>query len=159
MAVGCYVEVEFEDAGPAIATRVYKLRDDYADDGTDWDTAVTDAAALITQLDLATMDHIKSHTLKFKVVDSGAAANVAANNNVEAFTRCVGDVFGNKLSFSVPAWDDVTFDKAPNGLLSAAYQAIANQIALLTRDPATSQEWTGEWSQSRGMKRGQRLVK
>lgn len=159
MAVNCFVLVEFEDAGPSIATRRYCLRPTYADNGSDWGTAITDAASLITQLDLATMDHIKSHTLEFKIVDTGAAANVAANNNTEAFSRATGDITGKKLSFSVPAWDDVVYDKAPNGLLSPEYGAVADAIALLTKDPATLESWTVGWSQSRGMKRGQRLVK
>lgn len=159
MAVACYVNVEFEDAGPMIATRKYALVDDYANDGSDWDTAVTDAAALVTALDVLTMDHIKSHTLEFRIIDSGAAANVAANNNTEGFTRTTITSTGKKSHFSVPAWDDVTFDKSSNGLLSAAYQTAADTVAALIRDPQTLSVWTADWSQSRGIKRTQRLVK
>jgi len=159
MAVACYVVVGFEDASTAIATRRYALVDDYADNGSDWATAVTDAAALITGLDVLTMDHIAYHFLEFQIVDAGAAANVAANNNTEAFTRTHWVSTGKDSHFSVPAWDDVTFAKAKNGLLSAAYQTAANTVAALIRDPQGLEAWTAEFSQSRGIKRGQRLVR
>ena len=159
MAVDCYLTVTFRDAGDNLATRRYLLLDQYADAGTDWATAVTDAAALIVNLETCTMDHIDSHQLEFLIVDGGAAANVAANNNTEAFSRCTTDTTGKTRSFSVPAWDDVVFSKAKNGLLSDAYQTNAILIASKTRDPDTKEAWTSEWSQSRGIKRGQRLVK
>jgi len=159
MAVDALVTVGFEDASTAIAERTYMLADTYANDGSDWDTAVTDAAALITQLDFMTMDHIAYHYLAFKIVDSGAAANVAANNNTEAFIRTTLDASGKVAGFSVPAWDDVTFSKAKNGLLSSAFNAYAEAATALIRDPKTGGAWTHQWSQSRGIKRGQRLVK
>lgn len=159
MPVACYVEVEFEDAGPRIARRTFALINDYADDGSDWDAAVTAAANLITALDVLTMDHIASHTLQFRIIDSGAAANAAANNNVEAFTRMHWVSTGKQTHFSVPAFDDITFDIAPNGLLSAAYNTAAAAVVALTRDPQGLEDWALDWSQSRGIKRGQRLVK
>jgi len=159
MAVDCVVAVVFRDAGNNLATRRYMLVDTYADAGTDWGTAVTNAATLITGLDVLTMDHIDSHTLEFTITDGGAAANVAANNNVEAFTRCTTTPSGLTRNFSVPAWDDVTFAKAANGLLSAAYQTAADTVAALIRDPLSGEDWAANWSQSRGLKRGQRLVK
>lgn len=159
MAVDCYVTVTFRDAGDNLATRRYLLLNQYADNGSDWNAAVTAAAALITGLDVLTMDHIDDHQLEFKITDSGSAANVAANNNVEAFTRCTTTASNFTRNFSVPAWDDVTFAKAANGLLSAAYQAAADTVAALIRDPLSGQAWTANWSQSRGLKRGQRLVK
>jgi len=159
MAVDCYVNVTFRDAGDNLATRRYLLINQYADAGTDWDTAVINAAALVTQLDIMTMDHIDSHQLEFLIPDSGAAANVAANNNTEAFTRVTTDTTGKTRNFSVPAWDDVVFAKAANGLLSAAYQTEAVALAAMLRDPETGEEITAQWSQSRGIKRGQRLVK
>lgn len=155
----CYVKVEFEDAGPRVATRNYLLVDDYANDGSDWDAAVTAAGLLVTALDILTMDHIKSHTLQFKLTDAGAAANVAANNNVEAFTRTHWVSNGKKSHWSVPAFDDVTFDISTNGLLSAAYDTAALAVTALTRDPEFVELWNQDFSQSRGMKRGQRLVK
>lgn len=159
MAVDCYVNVTYRDAGDNLATRRYLLLAQYADNGSDWATAVTNAASLITILDTLTMDHIDSHQLEFLIVDSGAAANIAANNNTEAFTRCITDTTGRTRNFSVPAWDDVTYAKSANGLLSAAYQAIAVTVADATRDPDTGEAWAAQWSQSRGIKRGQRLVK
>jgi len=159
MATDVYMNVVFRDAGDNLATRRYLLLNQYADNGTDFDAAVTAAGVLITALDVLTMDHIDSHTLEFQVTDSGAAANIAANNNTEGFSRAITVTSGFTTHFSVPAWDDVTFAKAANGLLSAAYQTAANAVAALIRDPASGQTITSPWSQSRGMKRGQRLVK
>lgn len=159
MAVDCYVNVTYRDAGDNLATRRYLLLATYADNGSDWATAVTNAASLVTLLESLTMDHIDSHQLEFLIVDSGAAANIAANNNTEAFTRCVTETTDRTRSFSVPAWDDVTYAKSSNGLLSAAYQTIAESVADATRDPDTKEPWEAQWSQSRGIKRGQRLVK
>jgi hypothetical protein len=159
MATACDVLVTFRDAGDNLATRRYRLLNDYGDDGTNWDVAVTNAATLITALDVLTMDHIDSHTLEFTLVDSGAAANIAANNNTEGFSRAVTATTNRTTHFSVPAWDDVTFAKAANGLLSAAYQTAADAVAALIRDREFNEAITSPWSQSRGIKRGQRLVK
>lgn len=159
MALDVFVRVAFDDAGPFRNIKEYMLNSTVGDDGTGFATTVADAAALITALDAVTMDHIAYHEIVVRVIDTGAAANVAANNSVEAFHRVIDSVTGEKAHFIVPAWDDVTYDKLPNGALSTAYNAVAAAIAPLILNPKTGNPVTYQDAQNRSTKRGQRQFK
>lgn len=148
------VEVSFIDAGPKTAKVIYPLRQKF--DTTDADTSIADIMTVVgtleTKLNVLTWDHVESLKVMFVVPGGGAAANVASNNQVHALTRCL-DGNGLKCAFDVPAWDDTTFDRDSNDLLSAAYNAAAQDVAdlLENRYPGggAADFATVEWSQSR----------
>jgi len=151
------VEVSFEDAGPTIVTRSYVLAQQY-DTANPTDTFADIIAAaddLITNLNVLTWDRITGHAVKILFVDGGAAPNIAANNSVHAFSRTL-DTDGNPGGFDVPAWDDATFDKSPQNMLSDAYNAAAAGVAVLLANTGIggyhSPMLTVEWSQNRGSK-------
>ncbi len=160
MAKTVFIKVPFHDAGDFPNERRYRLRQTMADDGSNMAAVLTAIADAVTALDVLTWDHIGDVTTEIVLPQAGAAANVAANNSVEAFSRTTIPSLGDKRShFSVPAWDDDVFDKAPNGLLSAAYDVAAATFNALICDPDTGANMDYVFSQNRGMKRGQRLVR
>lgn len=152
------VTVGFLDSAERIAERNYTLRTQYDDVANNYDDVVTDAASLITALDVCTMDHIEYYDITMRTIGGGAAPNVAANNQVVAFTR-VQDTDSNKGILEVPAWDDVVFDQDSNNLLNAAYNTAISAVALLTKNPDTGLDWkvSVDWTQSRTRKSGVRL--
>lgn len=152
------VKVGFLDSAERIAERSFLLRQTYDDVANDYDDVVTAAGLLITALDALTWDHIEYYDIQVRTAGTGAVANVAANNQVTAFTR-VMDVDGNAGSFEVPAWDDFTYDQDHNNLLSAAYNTAAAAVALLTRNPVSLVNWVVgvAFSQSRTRKSGIKL--
>ena len=151
---------KFIDAAPFPNKRQYRLAVQLADDGSNMAAVLTAAQAVITQLDVLTWDHIEENELRITIPQAGAAANIAANNNVEAFSRCHIPTLGDKKThFSVPAWDDLLYDQAPNHLLDATYDAAAATLAGLIVDLVTGEVLAYDFSQSRGIKRGQRLVR
>lgn len=145
------VDVGYRDAANRINERTYMLAELLMDDWSNFDDVETARASLVTALDVLTMDHIEYADLRIHHPETGAAANVAANNQVYAFVRTT-DEFGTKGGFYVNAWDDPVYSQDENGLLSAAFNTAAAAVALLTRNPDTEGTWTVDWSQSRGRK-------
>jgi hypothetical protein len=159
MALYVTVEVDFEDAGPFVVTKSYELHTTLGDDGTGMAQVITDAATLITDLDAVTWDHIKAHRIIVEIPDTGAAANVAANNSVELFCRCLDSVTGEPTHVIIPAWDDLVYDKNPNGSVSAALNAVAATVVGNLFNPKTHNPLTYVDAQNRATKRGQRQFK
>lgn len=150
------VEVDFLDSAERTATVVYQLRtrfDDAANAGAgNWAAVLTDADALFTALENLTWDQIPAYRVKMAVTTGSLSANVAANNQIRAFTR-VTLANGEQSSFEVPAWDDLTYDQDSNNLLSTAYNVAAQIVANLIEDiDTTSNMDTVNWSQSRTRK-------
>lgn len=150
------VTVGFVDSAERTAERVYLLAQEYDDVAEDFDLVMTAALALETALNVLTWDHIDYIKVAVIAGGAGASANVAANNQITAFTRTT-DTAGNKNYFEVPAWDDAVFDQDSNNLLSAAYNTAAAAVAALTRNPETMNDWSVDWSQSRTRKSGVKL--
>lgn len=155
------VTVGFLDSAERTAEVTYRLReqfDDAANAGAgNMDDVLTAVTALETALNVLTWDHIDYLKVAIQVDGGGAAANIAANNQVRAFTR-ITLANGEKSYFEVPAWDDATFDQDSNNLLSAAYNTAAAAVALLIEDPATGSDFSSvDWSQSRTRKSGVKL--
>lgn len=155
------VEVDYIDAAERVATKTYRLQNLYdttANTGAgNMGAILSDVSALLTALNVLTWDGIIEARPMLRV-PGGGSANIAANNQVEAFvrTRTSG---ANAGSFSVPAWDDDTFDQDNNNLLSAAFNTAAQAVADMLLDPATNDDLGDvQWSQSRAHKsRGKKL--
>lgn len=158
MAKAAYILVTFEDAGPFKNQRRYRLATDATDDLSNAAAVLTNMNACLTNLTILSWDGITDCTLEIGYPQAGVAAE-EANNNVEAFMRCTDSVTGKKTHVSIPAWNDTVFDKASNGLLSAAWGVAAGIFVALIKEPETGNALNLEFSQSRGIKRGQRLVK
>lgn len=156
------VEVDFLDSAERTATVSYLLQQQYdttANTGAgNMDDVLTAASDLVTALDVLTWDHISQHRVSLVVPDSGASANVAANNQVVAFSRVV-DAGGANGRFEVPAWDDAVYDQDSNNLLSPAYNVAASLATNLLKNPDTGSDFGNvSWSQSRAHKsRGKKL--
>lgn len=150
-----FVTVGFQDDAGTIAEREYLLRLQYDDVLENYGDINTQAAALITALDVATMDKIAYYFTKVKTIGGGAAPNDASNNQIVAYTR-YQDVNGVKGSIEVPAWDTALYEMDENGLLNALYNTDASAIGLVTRNPDTGDNWkvSVDWTQSRTRKRG-----
>lgn len=159
MARDVFMVPTFRDAGPFDNQRTYRLLQTMADDGSDMDDVLAAAVIVLAALETLSWDQIPEYELRIKIPTASAAANIAANNNVEAFIRTASSVTGDRMSVSVPAWDDEVFDKASNGLLSAAFNTAADGLIGNIVDVKTGDTMNLEFSQSRGIKRGQRLVK
>lgn len=159
MAYDVYIKVTFRDAGPFDVEKTYLLPTQLAVGGANWAAVQTDADALVTELSLLSWDQIINTDLIVRQPITQAAANVAANNSVEAFHRMTDSVTGEDAHIIVPAWDDAVYDKLPNGAMSAAYNTDAAALATLTRNPATGNAWTYVQAQNRATKRGQRQFK
>ena len=159
MAYDVSVKVDFRDAKGFVVTKNYMLRQTLATDGSDMGDVQTAAAALITELDLATWDHIDGYNIEVRVPQSGAAANVGSNNSVEAFSRVIDDTTLKPTHFVVPAWEQVLYTANPNTSMGIGYDAVATAIAALIRNPKTGNTWTLKDSQNRSVKRGQREFK
>lgn len=156
------VEVDYLDAAERIATKTYRLQNQYdttANTGAgNMGAILTDVSDLLTALNVLTWDGIVEARPKL-VIPSGGSANIAANNQVEAFIRCKTGS-DNSASFSVPAWDDDVFDQDSNNLLSAAFNTAAQAVADMINDPVTGDAMGDvQWSQSRAHKsRGKKLT-
>jgi len=156
------VKVGFLDAAERTSEVSYLLDtqfDDAANAGAgNMGDILTDVASLDIALNVLTMDHVDYEKVEIQVPGGGAAANVAANNQVTAFTRIL-TAGGNQGYFEVPAWDDVVYDQDSNNLLSAAYNAAASTVIGLIRDLPTGEAISQvQWSQSRTRKsRGKQL--
>lgn len=159
MARDVWVQVQYNDAGNFPNEKRYLLAQTMADDGSDMDDVLAAVAAVVAVLETLTMDNINPVTIEIKIPQGGAAANVAANNSTEAFHRMTDSVTGKPAHFIVPAWDDVVFDKLPNNALSTEYNAAAELLAPLTRNPETGNAWAYVAAANRSTKRGQRLSK
>lgn len=159
MARDVFLDVAYDDAGPFRNIKRYMLIQQMANDGSDMGNVLTQMASLIAVLDSLTWDHIAYVDVVVRVPQTGTAANIAANNSVEAFHRFTDDVTGKPAHLIVPAWDDAVYDKLPNGALSAAYNSAAETLADYTRNPATGNAWTYVQAQNRSVKRGQRQFK
>lgn len=150
------VEVDFLDSAERTATVTYQLRERYDDAANagqgNWEDVRGFAGNLVTALENLTWDQIPSFRIKMAETTGSLSANVAANNQIRAFTR-VTLANGEQSYFEVPAWDDLTFDQDNNNLLSAAYNTAAQAVADLIEDPdSTSDMTTVNWSQSRTRK-------
>jgi hypothetical protein len=159
MPLDVFLRVHYEDAGPFTVEKSYLLNTQLADDGSNMDAVMTNGDDLTTALDVLTWDKITFTDYIVVFPRAGAAPNVAANNSVETFHRMTDNVTGKKAHFIVAAWDDLTFDKNPNGSMSAAYNTAAGAVAPLTRNPETGNAWTYVDAQNRATKRGQRQFK
>lgn len=153
-----YVDVASKDAAGRIAVRSHLLRQTFDDVANDFDDVVTAADALLTAINVCTWDHIEYHDIRVREIGAGLSANIAANNQVVAFTR-IKDVTDVKGSFEIVAWDDGAFSQDTNNLLSPAYNTAAAAVALLTRNPETGENWAllPDYSQSRTRKSGIKL--
>lgn len=151
MALQTILHVGFKDAAGRINERQYRILDT-DDDFGNIAAVLTARDAVETAIDALTWDHIEYIDMKFRKVGAGAAANVAANNQVYAFTRTnTADGLGS--SFFINAWDDLTYSEDENGLLSGVYNTAALALALLLKDPETGSAMTEvKFSQSRGRK-------
>lgn len=153
---GVSVDVDYIDAAERTSTIRYELRTEYdttlnTGEGNMQDIVAL-VATLITALNVCTMADIEQHRISILIGDSGSA-NVAANNQVVAFSRFL-DGGGYKSSITVPSWDDVTFDEDSQNLLSGAYDTAIAAVALLLRAPETDDDFAllPEYSQSRTRK-------
>jgi hypothetical protein len=153
-----YLKVGFLDSAERISEVRYLLREQYDTATDDLSDVATQANALETALDACTWDHIQYTQIEIVKIGAGAAANVAANNQVRSFSRIL-DVTSVPGSIEVPAWDDLTFDQDHNNLLSTAYNVAIAAVALQTRNPDTGENWAlaPQFSQSRTRKSGIRL--
>lgn len=160
MAIPTILAVKFRDAGPTISTVRYRLLTDTDDDFGNIAAVLTERDAVITALDVLTMDHIESYTLEFEVAGTGAAENVAANNLSYAFVRThlTGDPT-QKSHFTVPAWDDVVYDKTSQNLLSAAFVTDAAVLCALLQDINGGGAMQVDEAAARSTKRGDRLAR
>ncbi len=154
-----FAKIQFNDAGNFPNEKRYLLATQMADDGSNMAAILAQATSLVANIQALTWDNIEPLTLEIVIPQGGAAANVAANNDVEAFHRMTDDVTGEIAHFIVPAWDDAVYDKLPNNAMSSAYNLEADDIAPLTRNPKTGNAWSYVAAQSRGVKRAQRANK
>lgn len=148
-----WLAVDFQDAPGKISTQKYLMAEQY-DTATPAtiSTVITNATDAIALLQTMTMDHIDGYRIELAFDGAGAAANVAANNQVHAFTRVVATDLST-YGFSVPAWDDVVFAQNQDNMLSALYNVSALAFAQLTRNPENGQLGDSvSWSQSRTRK-------
>jgi hypothetical protein len=154
-----YMDVEFHDAGDFPNIKRYALVQELANDGSDMGDVLAAAASVYGILNTLSMDEVGPYRLVIEIPGDGVPANVGANNSVEAFHRMTDQGTGRATHFIVPAWDDTVYDKLPNGALSAAYNAAADDLAPLTRNPLTLNGWDYVAAQNRSTKRGQRQYK
>lgn len=147
-----YVEVDYLDAAERTSTREYLLRLQYDDTIPNWGAVQGQAEDLIIGLNVLTMAEISEYRVIMAVPGSGSA-NVAANNQVVAFSRAL-DVNGDKSSLEVPSWDDTVFDENNQNVLSDAYDTAVAAVMLQLRAPETGENFAlgPEYSQSRTRK-------
>jgi len=156
------VHVRYLDAAERVSERVYVLRqrfDSTANAGAgNMDDVLSAKDDLITALSALTWDDIPECEVCLVSAETVSPANVAANNQVEAFTRVV-NALGEPEYFAVPAWDDFTYDQDSNNLLSAAYNTAAQDVAdLIEGDESGSTFDTVMFTQSRARKsRGKKI--
>lgn len=147
------VLVDYLDAAERTTTLSYRLRTRYDDaanagDGN-WPAVAQDADDLVAALEDLTMDQIPTYRLLQNITTGSLSANVAANNQVRAFTRVL-KANGEKGSFEVAAWDDATFDEDNQNLLSPAYDLLAGVVAALIEDPEDGSDFSSvSYTQSR----------
>lgn len=138
------VEMDYEDAAERTATITYRLAlrfDDTAAAGVgNWAAVLSDADDLFTALSALSMAQLKAYRVKMNVITGALSANIAANNQVRAFTRVVL-ANGDKGSMVVPAWDDVVYDEDSNNLLSDVYNIAALIAADLLEDPDSGSDF------------------
>jgi len=146
------LEVDFYDAAERTSTRIYLLDETYDDVGDNWADVVTAAEDAVVALNVLTMAAITEYRIAMVHAGSGVA-NVAANNQVVAFTR-IRDTDDNKSSIEVPSWDDVFFDENNQNVLSDAYDTAAAALALFLRAPESGLSFvlSPDYSQSRTRK-------
>lgn len=150
--------VGFTDSAERTAEVSYRSKVDLVDDGSNMDDVIAQAAAVETALNVLTWDHISYVDIKVRQGGGGAAANVAANNQVYAFLRALNED-GQPVGIQVPAWDDLTYDQDSNNLLSPAFGIVAQNFLNLIVDPDTLEDLTLEFAQSRAHKsRGKKLT-
>lgn len=147
-----YVRVTYLDAAEREATIRYLLERKYDDVANNWAALKADVLDLESQLGDLTMAQILPVVMEVEVGAGTGAANIASNNQVRAFSRCV-DINGEKCSFEVPSWDDITYDQDSNNLLSTAYNTEADEVRNLLANPETGDSMASlSWSQSRTRK-------
>lgn len=151
------VVVGFTDAQETTREVAYRLATGLETDGSNIADVLAARDDLIIALNVLTWDHIEFARIEVTDIGAGLSANVAANNQVYAFSRTTLSG-GDKGFFELPAWDDATFDADSNHLLSAAYNTAAAAVALLTLDPETGQTWTVDFSQSRARKSRAKVI-
>lgn len=152
-----YVEVGFLDAAERTATVRYLLERQYDDVANNIAAVISDVADLETALAGLSMAEVVSVSMQIDLTTGDSPANVAANNQIRAFSRCL-DADGEKCSFEVPSWDDVVFDQDSNNLLSTAYNTAADAVRNLLKNPETNASMASlSWTQSRTHKSRNRL--
>ena len=154
------LEVDFLDSAERTATRRYLLREQYDDVTPNMDDVLAQAQDVITNLNILSWDAIPTYRVCVEIVVSPApTANVAANNQVIAFTRVnIDDDTKPKGFIEVPAWDDAVFDQNSDNLLSLAYNTAALLLIADLRDLEVGADLTGiEYNQSRTRKSGVKL--
>lgn len=147
------VKVHFLDSAERTAIVTYRLAQQYDDSlGGNFSIVFTAASELATDLMALTMAEVTNFEICIIFNASDTPANVAANNQVRAFTR-THDSGGNKSSFEVPAWDDVIFDQNYQNMLSGAYNVAAATVMNALANPDTGLAMTTlDYSQSRTRK-------
>lgn len=154
-----YLRVQFLDAAERTAEIRYLLLEQYDDVALNMEDVTDNAAALITGLNALTWDGIPRYFIEVETVTGALGPNVAANNQIRAFSRMTTAVTDEQASLEVPAWDDTLYDQDSNNLLSPAYNAaVLAGVVPWTRDPVTKEQWTVNWSQSRTRKSGVKLA-
>lgn len=149
------LEVDFIDAGPTTSTRKYRLGLEMATDFSNADLVAADALAAMAAVRGLTNDHIVGRMV-VNLAYVNDDATVDANNSVYAFNRTVDAGTGVLGEFSIPAWNDDTYDKLPDNRLSAAWVVAANVFAALLHNIKTGAGITVTSAANRGTKRGQR---
>lgn len=150
--VPVFVDVSYLDAAEKTAVVSYRLERAYNTTTPNWAAVYADAGDLITALSALTWAQISGWEVRVSGDSTTASANIAANNQVRAFTRCL-DSDGEKCSFEVVAWDDDTFDQNDQNLLSGAYDLLAADVAALLANHETGASMTSvKWTQSRTRK-------
>lgn len=155
-AIPTLVEFAFLDSAERVSKITYRLNDANSLDDADLAGSIVDVYATIdamaTILNLLTWDEILYANLIVTAAVDSTPANVAANNQVVAFTRTRTDS-GEKSSLVVPAWDDTVYDQNSANLLSAAYDTVVAGLLQYLADPETGEDMdTVDYSQSRTRK-------
>lgn len=133
MAKQVYCDVEFLDAAERTAIVSYPMATLMADDGANFAAVQSEIDDLITALNVLSWDAINHAEMRIVAHTATDTANVSANNQVHARSYA-SDATGETGSFDVPGWDDFTYDEDEFNLLSAAYNALANNVLPLIRN-------------------------
>lgn len=147
------MRVGFRDDAGRISEVRYRLTTDYDTTTPNFPAVASQAATVETLLDALTMDHIENYSIEIQLGGGGAAPNDAATNGNYAFIRTnIPALPGESSYVTIPAWDTVLYEEAPNGILDAAFNVAANLLLAQLVDVETGEDMDLEYSQARTRK-------